>query len=128
MAGRPIVLRRWNRGMRLEIERLETIPLWIRFPALPLHMWGNRLISKLASAIGKPLYMDTATTNRSRVEFARVCIEVSTQTELQIQYYAERILYGKKSMLNMNGNLHLVPNAVHLDIMKLSVPPQETPF
>ncbi|KAK1315251.1 hypothetical protein QJS10_CPA06g01202 [Acorus calamus] len=61
MAGRPIVPRRWNRGMRLGIERLETIPLWIRFPALPLHMWGTRLISKLVSAVGKPLYMDTAT-------------------------------------------------------------------
>ncbi|KAK1318276.1 hypothetical protein QJS10_CPB04g00872 [Acorus calamus] len=82
MAGRAIVLRRWSRGMRMEMERLETIPIWIRFPALPLHMWGLRLISKLASAIGKPLYMDTATASRSRVAFARVCIEISAQSEL----------------------------------------------
>ncbi|KAK1316674.1 hypothetical protein QJS10_CPA05g01846 [Acorus calamus] len=45
-------------------------------------MWGLRLISKLASAIGKPLYMDTATASRSRVAFARVCIEISAQSEL----------------------------------------------
>ncbi|KAK1297666.1 hypothetical protein QJS10_CPB15g01195 [Acorus calamus] len=82
MAGRPIVLRRWSRGMRLEIERLETIPVWIRFPALPLHMWGTRLISKLASAIGKPLYMDSATAGRSHIAFARVCVEISAQLEL----------------------------------------------
>ncbi|KAK1307315.1 hypothetical protein QJS10_CPA10g01534 [Acorus calamus] len=93
MAGRPIVLRRWNRGMRLEIERLETIPLWIRFPALPLHMWGTRLISKLASAVGKPLYMDTATASRSRVDFARVCVEISAQSELP-----SSILYREESI------------------------------
>ncbi|KAK1257988.1 hypothetical protein QJS04_geneDACA012737 [Acorus gramineus] len=82
MAKRPIVLRLWNRGMRLEIERLETIPLLICFPTLPLHMWGTRLISKLASAIGKPLYMDSTTAGRPCIAFARVCVEISAHSEL----------------------------------------------
>ncbi|KAK1327173.1 hypothetical protein QJS10_CPA01g01639 [Acorus calamus] len=93
MAGHPIVLRRWSRGMRMEMERLETIPIWIRFPALPLHMWGTRLISKLASAIGKPLYMDTATANRSRIAFARVCIEISAHSDLP-----DSILYREEGI------------------------------
>ncbi|KAK1278351.1 hypothetical protein QJS04_geneDACA014814 [Acorus gramineus] len=93
MAGHSIVLRRWSRGMRMEIERLETIPIWIRFPALPLHMWGTRLIRKLASAIGKLLYMDTATANRSRIAFARVCIEISSHSDLP-----DSILYREEGI------------------------------
>ncbi|KAK1312262.1 hypothetical protein QJS10_CPA07g00478 [Acorus calamus] len=55
MGGRPIVLRKWTRGMKMELERLETIPIWIRLPYLPLHLWGKRMLSKLASVIGTPL-------------------------------------------------------------------------
>ncbi|KAK1257342.1 hypothetical protein QJS04_geneDACA022597 [Acorus gramineus] len=93
MAGHSIVLRRWSRGMRMEMEGLETTPIWIRFPALPVHMWGTRLISKLASAIGKPLYMDTATANRSRITFARVCIEISAHSDL-----LDSILYREEGI------------------------------
>ncbi|KAK1307939.1 hypothetical protein QJS10_CPA09g00575 [Acorus calamus] len=82
MSGRPIVLRQWTKDIRMEIERLESIPIWVRFPSLPLHMWGQRMLSKLASAIGTPLYSDMATAERSRIIYARVCIEVSAKTIL----------------------------------------------
>ncbi|KAK1307758.1 hypothetical protein QJS10_CPA09g00850 [Acorus calamus] len=82
MGGRPIVLRKWNRGMKLEMERLETIPIWIRLPHLPLHLWGTRMLSKLSSVIGTPLYMDSSTSSRSRIEFARICVEISASSPL----------------------------------------------
>ncbi|KAK1303910.1 hypothetical protein QJS10_CPB11g01511 [Acorus calamus] len=82
MGGRPIVLRKWSRGMNMEMERLETIPIWIRLPQLPLHLWGKRILSKLASAVGNPLYMDSSTANRSRIEYARICVEISASSPL----------------------------------------------
>ncbi|KAK1303152.1 hypothetical protein QJS10_CPB11g01231 [Acorus calamus] len=45
IGGRPIVLRKWSRGMNMETERLETIPIWISLPQLPLHLWGKRKLS-----------------------------------------------------------------------------------
>ncbi|KAK1258850.1 hypothetical protein QJS04_geneDACA020257 [Acorus gramineus] len=82
MGGRPIVLRKWARGMMMELERLETIPIWICFPQLPLHLWGKRMLSKLSSVIGTPLYMDSSTATRSRVELARICVEISANSSL----------------------------------------------
>ncbi|KAK1270969.1 hypothetical protein QJS04_geneDACA004421 [Acorus gramineus] len=41
--------------------------------------WGLSLVGYV---IGKQLYMDTATASQSRVAFARVCIEISAQSEL----------------------------------------------
>ncbi|KAK1267576.1 hypothetical protein QJS04_geneDACA016668 [Acorus gramineus] len=82
MGGRPIVLRKWSRGMKMEMERLETIPIWIRFPQLPLHLWGKRMLSKLASVVGTPLYMDSLTATRSHIEFARICVEISASSTL----------------------------------------------
>ncbi|KAK1308353.1 hypothetical protein QJS10_CPA09g00834 [Acorus calamus] len=69
MGGCPIVLRKWHRGMLMELELLETIPIWIRLPQLPLHLWGKRMLSKLASVVGIPLFMDSATANYTRIEF-----------------------------------------------------------
>ncbi|KAK1308725.1 hypothetical protein QJS10_CPA09g00783 [Acorus calamus] len=40
------------------------------------------MLSRLASAVGKPLYSDRATTSKSRVLFARVCVEVSASASL----------------------------------------------
>ncbi|KAK1257253.1 hypothetical protein QJS04_geneDACA024589 [Acorus gramineus] len=82
MGGRPIVLRQWHRGMQMEMERLETIPIWIRFPQLPLHLWGKRMLSKLSSVIGVPLNMDLATANHTRIEYARICVEISAHSTL----------------------------------------------
>ncbi|KAK1262135.1 hypothetical protein QJS04_geneDACA020460 [Acorus gramineus] len=82
MGGRPIVLRKWSRGMNMEMERLKTIPIWIRLPQLPLHLWGKRMLIKLASAVGNPLYMDSSTANRSRIEYARICVEISASSSL----------------------------------------------
>ncbi|KAK1326701.1 hypothetical protein QJS10_CPA01g02458 [Acorus calamus] len=64
------------------MERLETIPIWIRFPQLHLHLWGKRMLSKLASVVGTPLYMDSSTATRSRIEFARICVEISASSTL----------------------------------------------
>ncbi|KAK1326173.1 hypothetical protein QJS10_CPA01g02066 [Acorus calamus] len=82
MGGRPIVLRKWHRGIKMELERLETIPIWIRFPQLPLHLWGKRMLSKLASIVGTPIYTDSSTANCSRIEYAHICVEISALSSL----------------------------------------------
>lgn len=77
MKGHPIVLRRWSKEIRLENDRLETIPLWITFPNLPPRMWTRSVLSKLASLVGTPICMDSQTAHRKRIDFAKVMVEVS---------------------------------------------------
>ena len=52
------------------------MPIWVRFPNLPIRCWTPLCLSKLASVIGKPLYCDEPTYAKSKLSYARVLIEV----------------------------------------------------
>ncbi|XP_077232161.1 uncharacterized protein LOC143866893 [Tasmannia lanceolata] len=80
-AGRPLILIKWRPGIPLEKLNLTSVPIWIRFPRLPLEFWSAKGISKIASFIGNPLYMDSRTTEASRLYFARLCVEVEVGGE-----------------------------------------------
>lgn len=51
-------------------------PIWISFPKLPLHFFNREALYTLASLIGNPLRMDSATATLSRPSSARVQVEV----------------------------------------------------
>lgn len=64
-----------------------SIPIWVNIYNLPLHWWSAGIIGKFSSAVDKPLYMDQATTRRSRIGFARACIEMNIKDiRLKIEY------------------------------------------
>ncbi|XP_059290159.1 uncharacterized protein LOC132043716 [Lycium ferocissimum] len=54
---------------------LNAIPLWVKFPCLPLGYWSTEALSKLASVVGKPMYIDKFTAGMDRISFARVLVE-----------------------------------------------------
>ncbi|RZS24513.1 hypothetical protein BHM03_00057593 [Ensete ventricosum] len=77
-----MILRRWAPDVRLELDSLQSIPIWVSFHGLPLHLWGRRFIAKLCSTLGQPLYIDKATASQTRLTFARACVMVSSDEEL----------------------------------------------
>ncbi|KAK1292578.1 hypothetical protein QJS10_CPB17g00529 [Acorus calamus] len=89
MDNRPFVIQKWSRNTKMELERLKSIPIWIKFPNLPLHFWSRTCIGKIASLIGTPLYMDTPTAARSRIAFARVCVEIEAGEELPDEVFVQ---------------------------------------
>ena len=76
IAGRPFVIRRWHPGMEMLNIQLTSLPIWVKFYNIPLEYWTNTSLGCIASAVGKPLHLDSPTENRSRLSFARICIEV----------------------------------------------------
>ncbi|KAK1313474.1 hypothetical protein QJS10_CPA06g01306 [Acorus calamus] len=89
MDNRPFVIQKWARNTKLELKRLTSIPIWIKFPNLPLHFWSRTCIGKIASLIGTPLYMDTPTATRSRTAFARVCVEFTAGDDLPDEVFVQ---------------------------------------
>ena len=81
IAGRPIILRAWQPGMEMLNIQLTTMPIWVKFYNIPLEYWTNTCLSYIASAVGKPLHMDSLTENRSRLSFARICNEVDSSSK-----------------------------------------------
>lgn len=77
-------------------KEVSALPLWVKFPGLRLHLWSEKMLGKIVSVIGKPLFIDKLTVDIARLSYPRVCIEVNAEdglpNSIEIQDYD-----GKKS-------------------------------
>jgi hypothetical protein len=78
----PMLLRDWKPDFSLKRDLLRTLPIWIKLPQLPLHLWGIKSLSKIGSAIGNPLVTDECTAHKLRVSYARMLVEVDVTQDL----------------------------------------------
>ncbi|KAL5184132.1 Transposon TX1 uncharacterized protein [Glycine soja] len=72
----PLLLKEWKPDFNLQKDMLRTLPLWVKLPKLPLHLWGVKSLNKIGSAIGVPLVTDECTASKIRVSYARILVEV----------------------------------------------------
>ncbi|XP_062113991.1 uncharacterized protein LOC133825003 [Humulus lupulus] len=72
---KPVIVRPWTTDLSA-VRLVRTIPLWIRLQDLGLQYWGSKCLSALVSTIGRPIMVDKFTRDRSRVQFARVLVEM----------------------------------------------------
>ncbi|XP_020687490.1 uncharacterized protein LOC110103218 [Dendrobium catenatum] len=82
LLGKPFFLQKWNPKFQPKRDEAASIPLWIKILNLPLALWTPSGISKIASYIGIPLYVDSLTAKRTRLTFARVCVQVDKNSVL----------------------------------------------
>lgn len=78
----PLLLHEWKPGFNLKRDMLKNLPLWVKLPHLPLHLWGSKSLSKIGSAIGIPLVTDECNASKLRVSYARILVEVDISKEL----------------------------------------------
>ena len=43
----PFQLKQWTSLFDVEIEQLDTIPVWVRLPRLPLEFWNSNWLSEI---------------------------------------------------------------------------------
>lgn len=77
-----LVLKDWHRMLVPSTDHPSTIPAWIKIHKLPLECWTQEGLSRITSTIGKTLHVDIATAQQQRLDFARVCVEVSANSDL----------------------------------------------
>ncbi|KAI8530017.1 hypothetical protein RHMOL_Rhmol11G0021300 [Rhododendron molle] len=85
-----LILKDWHRMIKPVKEQPSHIPAWVRLHNLPLELWNQECLSRVASTIGKPLHVDQATTKTSKQPgllqtkstSAKVCIEISAEHDL----------------------------------------------
>ncbi|KAL6523075.1 hypothetical protein OROMI_031423 [Orobanche minor] len=63
-------------------EEPAVVPLWVKIHALPPQWFDLRSLKTIASSVGDFLKVDEPTHNRSRLSFARVCVEVNLKNNL----------------------------------------------
>ncbi|CAK8531390.1 unnamed protein product [Lathyrus sativus] len=78
----PLLIREWRPDFKIKDELLQTLPIWVKLPQLPIVLWGDTSLNKIGSALGKPIMTDECTANRLRVSYARILVEMDITKEL----------------------------------------------
>lgn len=65
--GQPMILKQWSPEFDFRDEFLTEIPSWITLPKLPMSWRGQKALSKMESAAGKPLFADEHTPKQMRI-------------------------------------------------------------
>ncbi|KAF5191697.1 zinc ion binding / nucleic acid binding protein [Thalictrum thalictroides] len=85
LAGKLFIIRPWSREVEESRGMIKSVPVWVKLSQVPKDMWSPKGFSFLASAIGKPLFIDKTTEKATMLSFARVCVEVEPNKELPIK-------------------------------------------
>ncbi|GFP99380.1 hypothetical protein PHJA_002082100 [Phtheirospermum japonicum] len=80
--GRILLLKLMPEWFKFGNDEIKTLPLWVKFPNLPLECWNAQLLSRIASKVGTPLLTDKMTKTMERISYARVLVEVDASKEL----------------------------------------------
>ncbi|XP_019256466.1 PREDICTED: uncharacterized protein LOC109234878 [Nicotiana attenuata] len=70
--NKPLILQNWERDFHFDPKCITTIPLWIQLPNLSVGYWTADALSKVASAVGMPMYTDRYTAELGKISFARI--------------------------------------------------------
>ncbi|XP_074290464.1 uncharacterized protein LOC141617178 [Silene latifolia] len=73
--GFPLVFKSWSPTVVDELN-VTHVPVWVLFHNLDPCFWSKAGLSKVASAVGNPICADEHTTNKSKLAFARILIDV----------------------------------------------------
>ncbi|KAK3189362.1 hypothetical protein Dsin_028923 [Dipteronia sinensis] len=71
-AERMMILKKWHPKLILSKDSYSKIPVWVKLFNIPHEYWNEEGLSHIASAVGKPLYVDSLTESMKRISFARV--------------------------------------------------------
>ncbi|CAM8955815.1 unnamed protein product [Rhodiola kirilowii] len=83
--NRPLILKPWSPDENYELESVASLPIWVRFPGLNLHMRSEEILSMLASTVGKPIRTDAFTASNENLSYARVLVEIFAANDLKTQ-------------------------------------------
>ncbi|XP_059671159.1 uncharacterized protein LOC132316704 [Cornus florida] len=73
---------KWDQYIPSTTANNPLTPTWVKFYGIPQKYWTAIGLSHIASTVGIPLYADQATEARSKLRYARICINVDLSKPL----------------------------------------------
>ena len=74
--GKTMILQQWHPQFIFDKNRISKLPVWVRIHGLPFSFWSRKGLSVVASMMGRPLSCDESTFCCTRLDYARVCVEI----------------------------------------------------
>ncbi|CAH9126688.1 unnamed protein product [Cuscuta epithymum] len=85
--GKLLMLKVLSEDFSFEDEEFLKVPIWVKFPKLPMKLWNDEAMSEVASMVGVPFTTDKITQERSNNEYARVLIEVDVSKPPPLSFH-----------------------------------------
>ncbi|XP_074267053.1 uncharacterized protein LOC141590355 [Silene latifolia] len=79
--NKPVIIREWTPTTDMVKEKLEKLPIWVKFVGLDLKFWGKTYLHKLGGQIGTVIRRDEATEKKMFLGYARLMIEVKVNQQ-----------------------------------------------
>lgn len=84
----PLILNVWSQNTVLKKEEIRSVPVWVKLHHIPIVAYTEVGLSLISTQIGKPVTMDSYTSNMcanswGRNTYARILIEVLAENELK---------------------------------------------
>ncbi|CAN1141602.1 hypothetical protein LINPERHAP2_LOCUS12598, partial [Linum perenne] len=83
----------WRLYFQLEDSPITTLKVWVRLPGIPLEYYDGAVLKIIGDKIGKTIRFDHTTLERSRGNFARICVEVDLPRPLLSKYHLRRRIH-----------------------------------
>ena len=112
-SGRPLILKNWHPELTLSKEDHSSIPLWIKIFNVPLQFWTDEGLSHISSAVGRPIHVDSLTSSKRRLNFARICVEVSANSQLIDSFDLEMEINGNIEKVEISVEYQWRPKTCH---------------
>ncbi|KAK4706318.1 hypothetical protein R3W88_034127 [Solanum pinnatisectum] len=80
IAGHSMKLQVWTPTFK-PAEETPIVPVWVTLPELPWHCYYMDILTPLLSPIGKALYLDSATMQKTRGSVAKVRVQIDITKE-----------------------------------------------
>ncbi|KAB5544818.1 hypothetical protein DKX38_012930 [Salix brachista] len=100
--GKNIILQKWTPKFQFDKSRITSIPVWIRLKGLPLPLWTKQGLSLATSMVGTPLSCDEPTISCSRLDYARLCIELNANLPFVHQFEIESPLTEEPQLVKVD--------------------------
>lgn len=76
IASKLFLIRPWSPFIEQQIGSISSVSIWMILRNVPLHLWNATVFSRITSLVGKPIMIDAPTAMKTRMAFARVCVEI----------------------------------------------------
>ncbi|GAA0185596.1 hypothetical protein LIER_32884 [Lithospermum erythrorhizon] len=84
--GKTLMLRLVDAGVILGDDLFTSVPTWVLFHDVPLSVWSESGLSKIASKVGIPMYTDKFTKERTKMSYARCLVDVDVSKPPVLQF------------------------------------------
>lgn len=88
--GNYLQVHKWRHNFLTNLAKITSLPVWIRFPWLPMEYYPEEWLRKAGGTIGKTIKMNMTTLATSRGKFAWVCVEIDLDKLLVARYWKRK--------------------------------------